>query len=537
MVFRDASQPRRMLVIEDIVTENRKRMELMGINANNESLCRLLLQMMSGVGELSNLAEQGEGALSLSRFEQEEVRTLIGRLAVSLFTVADICEVNLGQTAMDFISDQIQRKNSAPSLSFKEASKRSAPVPIVGDKGTGNHALYATEQPQVLLSPTSNRDFFSQLDALLTHNREDFEKADLKWVAPLPDGTVHELIENGSTINVSYDDIPMYLEKIQRYRNARVTEISTMARHCDVNTRHGSRPKGAAVAVCASDAKKERFDQLFSPPSTADSALLNSNIGAVKKYPSPSEIMLQQPNPVDATLIGVVVSEAEFQAKVEAIKSGHIFGPAIAQQNLTFSVPRGGKLVELVPNGIHMKVTSANVSEFLRLLNDKSAALGGRVRRLESIKKLEVAGVGSQDLSREKGKFSPTHFSKDIFAPYDERTSFFVDTDASEEILPLYLRDQEELQRRADTYYVHVIRQGDIKTWNAIFEQVQADPSMLKKYGVTFCVPSSFSSHGSENEQRPRIHELITRGSTTPVEESQLWLFTKMVKQVMHPSA
>ncbi|CCD12158.1 unnamed protein product [Trypanosoma congolense IL3000] len=191
--------------------------------------------------------------------------------------------------------------------------------------------------------------------------------------------------------------------------------------------------------------------------------------------------------------------------------------------------------MELIPNGIYVKVTESNVSEFLRLLADKSAALSGRVRRLESIRRLEVAGVSLQDLSRDKDKFSPTHFSKDIFAPYDARTCFLVDADASEEILPLYLREQEELQRKADTYYLRVIRQGDIKTWRTIFDHVQSDPSALKRYGVTFCVPSALSSRDAEGDRELNVHELITRGSNTPVEESQLWLFTKMVKQLLQP--
>ncbi|PWU94873.1 hypothetical protein C4B63_24g324 [Trypanosoma cruzi] len=151
-------------------------------------------------------------------------------------------------------------------------------------------------------------------------------------------------------------------------------------------------------------------------------------------FPSASDTSAAKADIGDFSSAELCSSDADFCAKVEGLKRGQVTGLQIAQLNLTFSVPRNGRLVELIPNGIHVKVTSANVAEFLRLLGDKSVNQCGRIRRMESIKKIEVTGAGSQDLSREKDKFSPTHFSKDIFAPYEDRTSFLVDFDASDEI-------------------------------------------------------------------------------------------------------
>nr|CCD21836.1 hypothetical protein, T. brucei homolog Tb09.160.0350 [Trypanosoma congolense IL3000] len=301
-----------------------------------------------------------------------------------------------------------------------------------------------------------------------------------------------------------------------------------------MSDRPDKRCKTAPLAIDPSSSKCDDHESFFSPP-TADYVPLKTNATHDTNPDHFSDTTTQHRISANQAPDVAVVSENEFHAKVDAIRSGVIAGPLIAQQNLTFSVPRDGKLMELIPNGIYVKVTESNVSEFLRLLADKSAALSGRVRRLESIRRLEVAGVSLQELSRDKDKFSPTHFSKDIFAPYDARTCFLVDADASEEILPLYLREQEELQRKADTYYLRVIRQGDIKTWRTIFDHVQSDPSALKRYGVTFCVPSALSSRDGEGDRELNVHELITRGSNTPVEESQLWLFTKMVKQLLQP--
>ncbi|KEG12562.1 hypothetical protein DQ04_01611040 [Trypanosoma grayi] len=517
---------------EDIAVENRKRLALMGVMPNNRAIVHSLMQMMSCTGELCNLAYHNE--TSLSPFEHSEVRAVIGKMAVCLATIGDVFDVNVGQEAMETIAEQLKKTKDATPVRGRSEQKVSAPILIAKSNAASAGGSENNEEPNVLLSPTSNRDFFGYLDELVKYSPSDFEKADLKWVAPLPDGTIQDLIENGSTINVKYKDLPKYLDCVRRYRNARTNDPLKGKRGANPSSSVSApRPKSATFPVTkGGNPVRDKEESPFSP-TNLEGGLLSPNVNA---FAVAMDASMPKVNTGNTSSSEVGTSEAEFYTRVEAVKQGHVMGAQVAQLNLTFSVPRNGKLVELIPNGIHVKVTSANVAEFLRLLEDKSAMMNGRVRRLESIKKLEVTGAGPQDLSRDKDKFSPTHFSKDIFAPYEERTSFLVDCDASDEILPVFIKEREQQQRRTESKYVSVVCQGDTKSWKAIIDELQRDPSALKKYGVTFCVPSAVVLDATEEEQATKVHELTKGGITTPVEESQLWLFYRMIEQYYCPS-
>ncbi|KAG8343573.1 HECT domain [Trypanosoma vivax] len=514
------------LTIDEIAAANRRWRQATGIVPGNNETLHSLLEMMSSVGELSNLVCGDVSALS--PFEEEEVRVVLGRCLLSLLTFGDAFSVNVGHAAMDVIARQLSKAN----YRVKGATAPKSDIDI-----TAADAMVASHQGELpILSPTSTRIFFDQLDKLVACSKEDFEKAELKWVAPLPNGEVRELIENGAATSVKYSDVPSYLEMVRPYRNACAGDGNTEERLCKPSKTLVV-AKSAPVPINA--AAREGGDEmsLFSFHSDPSLITPHNSTGLVGE---PRFVVSNTTAPRiddrDCAVADSAQEAADFEAKVGALRSGHVAASQIAQLNLTFSVPRGGKLIELVPNGIHVKVTAANVSEFLRLIEDKSTIATGRVRRLESIKKLEVSVPKSQDLWRDKGKFSPTHFSKDIFAPYDERTSFLVDFDACDETLPAFIREQDQLQQKNDTPYVSVVRQGDLKKWRAIFEEVQADPSALQKYGVTFCVPSALTSSSARGENGPQVHELIRRGSTTPVDKAQLWLFLRMVAQLSSPT-
>ncbi|ORC92778.1 uncharacterized protein TM35_000021040 [Trypanosoma theileri] len=522
---------------DDIAVENRKRLELMGIVPSNKAVVHSLMQMMSCMGELSHLAYNNEA--SLSPFEHSEVRAVIGKMAVCLATMGEAFDINVGHAAMESMVKQPQKTTETTSSRFpRSEEKKSAPIRVTG-VGNGNEY----KEPNILLSPTSNREFFGYLDELITYNKNDFENADLKWVAPLPDGTIQELIENGSTINVQYEDLPKYLDCVKQYRNARGNENFTNKRGQDNQANFSTTQsiRSAAISTAINNQLQNKEQSLFSP-NNLESGLLspNNNNNNNQAFTMTSDVSVPKVNhtPIPSTVdFAAGTSVSDFYAKVDALKHGNVTGPQIAQLNLTFSLPRNGKLVELIPNGIHVRVTSANVAEFLRLLEDKSAILNGKVRRLESIKRLEVTGAGPQDLSREKDKFSPTHFSKDIFSPYEERTTFLVDCDASEEILPAFIKEREQQkQRKIESIYVRVVRQGDVKSWRAIIERVLSDSSALKEYGVTFCVPAAVAPDTTEEEQLTGIHELMRNGTTTLVEDSQLWHFSRMIEPYYHPS-
>ncbi|ESL11897.1 hypothetical protein TRSC58_00344 [Trypanosoma rangeli SC58] len=518
---------------EDIAIENRRRLGPMGILPNNRVALHSLMQMMSCMGELSNLAFNSEAPLS--PFEQGEVRAVIGKMVVCLATFGEAFEINVGQAAMDTLRDYLQKADSSTVGRSRGDQKKSfLSMQVVGEGLDEEAGSRTHEEPNVLLSPTSNRDFFRFLDELVTYSRSDFEKAELKWVAPLPDGTIQDLIENGSTINVQYKDLPQYLECVQRYRNARTSEAQGSKTDAQPSPSAPSqRARTTLVSVAPGKPQHEKEPMIVSPHTVGGGLMSPSSL----IFPTAPDTSIPRASVGASNAAELGTSEADFYAKVDGLKRGQVTGSQIAQLNLTFSVPRNDRLLELIPNGIHVKVTSANVGEFLRLLGDKSGTQNGRIRRMESIKKLEVSGAGSQDLSREKDKFSPTHFSKGIFAPYDERTSFFVDVDASDEVLPAFIKDRERQQRGAETPYVRVIRKGDLQTWRIIIDEVQKHPSAIKKYGVTFCVPATFASHTTEEEQATKVHELIKDGASTPVEESQLWLFSRLIDQFLHPNA
>ncbi|RNF15913.1 uncharacterized protein Tco025E_05349 [Trypanosoma conorhini] len=519
---------------EDIALENRKRLGLVGNLPKNRVALHSLMQMMSCMGELSNLAYNNETALS--PFEQGEVRAVVGKMAVCLATFGEAFEINVGQAAIDTLRDYSQKAgNSAMGRSRVEQKKSSSSIRVEGEGAAEAEAGSRTrEEPNLLLSPTSNREFFGFLDELVTYSRSDFEKAELKWVAPLPDGTIQDLIENGSTINVQYKDLPRYLECVQRYRNARTSEAHGPKTDGEpLPSVPAQRVRSASVPVATGKTQQEKEPPIASPHAVDGGLMSPSSL----TFPAASDTSIPKANTGDSISAELGPSEADFYAKVDGLKRGQITGSQIAQLNLTFSVPRNDRLVELIPNGIHVRVTAANVGEFLRLLGDNSGIQSGRIRRMESIKKLEVSGAGSQDLSREKDKFSPTHFSKGIFAPYDERTSFFVDVDASDEVLPAFIKERERQKRGAESPYVRVIRKGDLQAWRAIIDEVQDDPSAVNKYGVTFCVPAAFVSHATEEEQASKVHELIKDGASTPVEESQRWLFSRLIDQFLHPTA
>ncbi|KAF8280491.1 hypothetical protein TcBrA4_0097500 [Trypanosoma cruzi] len=515
---------------EDIALENRKLLELLGILPNNRAVLHSLMQMMSCMGELSNLAYNNE--TSLSPFEQGEVRAVVGKMAVCLATFGEAFGINVGQAAMDTLADQFHRaSNSTLGRSRAERKKSFLSTLVAEDTAKEEGKGHAQARPNILLSPTSNRDFFGFLDELVTYSRSDFEKAELKWVAPLPDGTIQELVENGSAINVQYNDLPKYLECVQRYRNARTNEANRNKPEAETAPFVTSqRVKSVSVPILPDNSQHDK-ERPISSPGVMDGGLMSPG---TLMFPSASDTSAAKADIGDFSSAELCSSDADFCAKVEGLKRGQVTGLQIAQLNLTFSVPRNGRLVELIPNGIHVKVTSANVAEFLRLLGDKSVNQCGRIRRMESIKKIEVTGAGSQDLSREKDKFSPTHFSKDIFAPYEDRTSFLVDFDASDEILPIFIKEREQQQRRAESQYVRVVCQGDLKAWRAIIDEVQNNPAALKKYGVTFCVPAAVVVDATEEEQTTKVHELMRGGISTPVEDSQLWLFSRLIEQFSH---
>eukprot|EP00756_Hemistasia_phaeocysticola_P010761 Hpha_TRINITY_DN15042_c3_g21::TRINITY_DN15042_c3_g21_i1::g.125815::m.125815 len=145
----------------------------------------------------------------------------------------------------------------------------------------------------------------------------------------------------------------------------------------------------------------------------------------------------------------------DFFPMVEALQS-QVFGPAeFDALDLTFCVPEpDGRIIDLIPNGRHVKVTLATRDEFVKLAlewrgkNSRTAGRGGSfgsssppssvrgvsampapLRPRPSLKRTLTVQLPKKDWDPERvrGLFSPTHFQHNLFSPYAAGTNFNVD--------------------------------------------------------------------------------------------------------------
>lgn len=524
-----------------------------------------LMRMMAAMGELSALAFAN--ASGISPFEREEVSRLIGKLSISVAAIAEAFDLNVARSTLHYLDEELktapavpqrraaatQPPNAADTAAPPSPSPRNGAAPADGTMRDG---------AAVVLSPTSNERFFRFVDQLATAPRASFEEANLKWVAPAPSGAIEELIPNGRAITVEYDDFPHYRAKLAQYREAHARQSRASPRSAEaspspanVNGAAFISPNAPAVASISSAmpavvAQAPGYDPvresdlyspshfsggLFSPMARASDARM------VNVYPPAAVVASEAAKGTEGAegrrrqalqQIGRPYEVSDFNQKVNLLRSGLVSRGEVAKLGLTFSIPDGPRVIELINDGMQVDVTAANAKAFLDLLDsypNAQAPPSARVHRTNSVRKIDVRSI----IPDVPPTFSPSHFSHDLFAPFPQPTSsVYVDYDKSERILPAFLKDQvQAAPKDPRSLYLNAVRCSDCSTIERILREVRANPAALTKYGVTFCVPSSLEPYSTAAELHSGLHALYPSSALTPVMPEQQAQFLSLVRQ------
>ncbi|CUE72082.1 GPI-anchored surface protein, putative [Bodo saltans] len=151
----------------------------------------------------------------------------------------------------------------------------------------------------------------------------------------------------------------------------------------------------------------------------------------------------------------------------------------------------------------------------------------------ESIKRLQTANPGPQyDPTADKEKFSPTHFSKNIFAPYSDRTKFYVDYDPSreEDCLPEALRGPKQSNVKE---YQEYLRTRGAEGFRGVVQQIERKPSDVKRIGVTWCLPKSVQPSAFPDTDSDELYDLLPNGRDLPVEVEFITVFLGMAHKYL----
>lgn len=520
-----------------------------------------LLRMMSVMGELSSVAYTKSS--DLSPFEKDELGILIGKMLTSVALVGDAVHVNIFQATQRYVDAELHAMAARPRRQSMERERQTSTEQVVETKPRSRSpaptaAAAEDHTRSVILSPTSNDNFFNFVDCLAHLPREAFNKANLKWIAPTPTGEIEELVPNGAAITVQHEDFPRYQSSIRRYREARAAALNA-AHHSSTYTPAKAEaspyypPRTAATAAPTSAATMAptppMYDRgndanlyspshftvgLFSPLSQGVSAVQPVQYAPPSAMAELSSTMPMNSNeahhaPSTLGRIGQPYEMTDFQRKVSLLRCGIVRGPQIHQLGLTFSVPDDQRVVELVNDGMHIDVTAANAAEFLRLLDayPNSLAPANRIHRCDSIRKLQVA----QTIADVPQSFSPSHFSHDLFAPFQDKTSgLYVDYDDSQRTLPPFLKHHPQGSETRNLY-VAAMKAGDIKTLESIMRQVREDATALQKYGVVFSVPSILEPYSTAADRSTGIHALFPGSAHQVVRQDQHYLFLSLARQ------
>ncbi|KPA74047.1 hypothetical protein ABB37_09356 [Leptomonas pyrrhocoris] len=538
-----------------------------------------LMRMMAAMGELSALAFAN--ASGISPFEREEVSRLIGKLSISVASIAEAFGLNVARSTLQYLDEEMSATPAVPPRNASGGQSSSPPnndtplssaanAPSPQNPNNASTESSAQSGASVVLSPASNVRFFHFVDQLATAPRESFEEANLRWVAPAPNGAIEELIPNGRAITVEYDDFPRYRAQLAQYRETRAWQARASSASASPNPVNLSAntavvggggpspfsvPTGPAVASIpaalpaavaqASGYDPARESDLYSPSHFSGGFFSPmarvAETGVVNVYPPAAVMASEAANGADADVrrrqalrqIGRPYEVRDFNQKVRLLRSGVVQGTEIAKLGLTFSVPDGPQVIELIGDGMQVDVTAANAKAFLTLLDDFSSAQApspAQVHRTNSVRKINVGSI----IPDVTPTFSPSHFSHDLFAPYSKPTSaVYVDYDKSERILPPFLKEQSPPAEPKDTrnVYLSAARCSDCATLERILREVKANPAAVSKYGVTFCVPSSLEPYSSAEELHTGLHALFPSSALQPVTPEQQPQFLSLVRQ------
>lgn len=495
--------------------------------SSSRTIEKTLMQSMTALGDLATYASQADKSRPQSCFEREEASRLVGGLLLSVLALGDALHVDVLESAYRRLSNGRAHESPPPA-----GGGGGPPLQL-----TPKEQLVSNVQPQ-LESPTNVSQFFRMLHEVSRCPVEDFNKLGLRYVAP-HNGAVKELIPDGQNVVVTHDRLPHFLQLVEKLGKNELPEAATahppkpgqqeefVTKHIEVSAPPGYNPD----AVGKLFSPTHFTHGLFSPHS--------KNTAFDVEYPA-QRVQTSQSSASASPGPAAPNDPSDFQLLLKKLESGEVSGPHVGALRLTFCVPTSdGKVHELQPGGSSIPVTAANVSEFIRLAKVNHPL--GRVRRQDSIKTLELGGAVNATKKEDRKKFSPTHGSKDLFAPIDDRRTFVVDYDCEADTLPVALRhanpaphaDGGALVHNLPTavHYQDYIRHGGSAIFQKIAEQVEADPSLLSRLQVTWCTPASAAQNPTDEELSDGIHDLIRDGRNTLVSLSQAKLFVETVKR------
>ena len=510
---------------------NLARLQRELVPAAGRSIEKILMRTMTAVGDLATFSYNDKQ--EMSTFEAEEASSIVGDLLLAVIGLADKLQIDAVEAASRRIEQQRSQRISGQQidLSPQPSQQQISPQQVTPKEQIVPQAVYPR-----LESPTNSDQFFRMLREAIRCAADDFNRLGLRYVAP-QDGVWKELIPDGQNVVVTHDRLPHFLQLIEKLGKHELPEAATAhppvaAQHEDFVTKHieVAAPPGYNPDVVAQMFSPTHFTHgLFSPHS--------KNMTFDVEYPA------QKTPPAASASPGPTTPNdgSEFQLLLKRLELGEVSGPQIGALRLTFCVPAGeNKVHELTQGGSNIPVTAANVNEFVRLARANQPL--GRVRRLDSIKTLELGGAVNETKKEDRKKFSPTHGSKDLFAPIDDRRRFVVDYDCEGDTLPVALRqaqassvpqvDGSPIAHNLPTavHYQDYLRHGGAALFKKIIEQVEVDPTTLSRLQVTWCTPASVALSPTDEELTDGIHDLIRDGRNVLVSASQQKVFLETVK-------
>jgi hypothetical protein len=488
-----------------------------------------LMKSMTALGDLATFASR-DGS-HCSTFEREEASDIIGSLLLSVLALGDAMNVDVVDAAHRRLSQlqlRPQKLRSSPQQQESSAPLQTTPK---------EQLVSQVHSPQQLESPTNISQFFRMLHEVSRCPIDEFNKLGLKYVAP-HNGTVKELIPDGQNVVVTHDRLPHFLQLVEKLAKNELPEAATA--HPPKPAQHEEFIKKHVEVAAPPGYNPDAVGKLFSPTHFTHGLFSphSKNTAFDVEYPA-QRTQSSQPASSSASPGPTVPNDtSDFQQLLKRLESGEISGSQIGALRLTFCVPGSeGKVHELQPGGSNIPVSAANVNEFLRLAKANHPL--GRVRRQDSIKTLELGGAVNATKKEDRKKFSPTHGSKDLFAPIDDRRTFVVDYDCEADTLPAALRHANAPPAESvvvhnlptAVHYQDYLRHGGSAIFHKIVEQIEADPVTISRLQVTWCTPASVAQNPTDEELSDGIHDLIRDGRNTLVNLSQVKLFIDTVKR------
>ena len=523
--------------------------------------------LVSVVGELAAISTKFENSAA----DRENITKVLGAMSCCNIALHGLYNVGCADAVSTFLSDARGPVTSKP-LSVQVAADSAA----AADAG--------------MLSPRTVSNFFPELDRYRSKARADYHN-ELSWFVLAEDGDIIDLKPNGRNIPVVYDELHYYLNLAELYRQkpavpAAAAQAEPLGRVAPAVVNSDSTPtqrytKTLQVNPTHVDNQAALFSPthfdngLFAPLNTQTSLQVTYERPVADSPPARTN-SASQPNASPNAL-----EVEKFWTLIAKIESHEIAPEAVGNYNLTFSVPTAdGATTELIAGGSKICVNRNNLSSFLNLVKEKmTCPTNARVMRTGSIRPMTVASVPYNPLVDE-GKFSPSHFSRDLFAPFTSNTTVNVDLN-NQDLVPTFLRNGggaapaqyvdptpaapvaaqapqpaaaaapagsssggssslasalrnfSTNRKPAVPSYADRIRTSDDE-FVAILSQLDGDHEKATEFGVTFCIPAACVNKAvlSSNPASAvdGLFDLIPNGRNVPVTPSNVPRYFQMIE-------